>query len=205
MDPRLRRGFRIGAFAVEPLSGLITGPTSTQHLQPKIMDVLVYLAEHAGQLVERDTLLEQIWGRITSEEVLTRCISELRRALGDERGSPGYIQTVPKRGYRCSSPLRSPRRQTPLLGRRRASAIGPRHRSVRRHLRAPWLPLRCFRSTTIRTTRRTPSWATPSRPSCTRHSRESIAYAWYRDAHRSYSTMRKSTFRRSEEDSRLIT
>src|SRR5690606_28554848 len=42
---------------------------------------------------------------VTSEEVLTRCISELRRALGDDRGSPSYIQTVPKRGYRLVEPV----------------------------------------------------------------------------------------------------
>ncbi|HEX7082287.1 MAG TPA: winged helix-turn-helix domain-containing protein [Gammaproteobacteria bacterium] len=105
MDQRLRRGFRIGAFDVEPLSGRISGPGGGQHVQPKVMDVLVYLAEHAGELVERDTLLEQVWRRITSEEVLTRCISELRRALGDDRGSPRYIQTVPKRGYRLVEPI----------------------------------------------------------------------------------------------------
>ena len=95
MDEKLRRGFRIGAFEVEPLTGRLSGPNGTQHLQPKVMDVLVFLAEHGGELVERDTLLEQIWRRVTSEEVLTRCISELRRAFGDERGTPAYIQTVP--------------------------------------------------------------------------------------------------------------
>ncbi|MBN1240385.1 MAG: winged helix-turn-helix domain-containing protein, partial [Gammaproteobacteria bacterium] len=98
MDQRLQRGFRIGPFEVEPLVGRIEGPGGARHVQPKVMDVLVYLAQHAGELVERDTLLEQIWRRVTSEEVLTRCISELRRAFGD--GSPGFIQTVPKRGYR---------------------------------------------------------------------------------------------------------
>jgi DNA-binding winged helix-turn-helix (wHTH) protein len=100
MDQGLRRGFRIGAFEVEPLMGRIAGPLGSQHLQPKVMDVLVFLAQHAGELVERDTLLEQVWQRVTTEDVLTRCISELRRALGDERGEPRYIQTVPKRGYR---------------------------------------------------------------------------------------------------------
>jgi TolB-like protein len=100
MNEKLRRGFRIGAFEVEPLTGRLSGPNGTQHLQPKVMDVLVFLAEHGGELVERDTLLEQIWRRVTSEEVLTRCISELRRAFGDDRGTPAYIQTVPKRGYR---------------------------------------------------------------------------------------------------------
>ncbi|HEU4620509.1 MAG TPA: transcriptional regulator, partial [Gammaproteobacteria bacterium] len=105
MDQRLRRGFRIGVFDVEPLSGIVSGPDGALHVQPKVMDVLVYLAEHAGELVERDTLLEQVWRRITSEEVLTRCISELRRALGDDRGKPRYIQTVPKRGYRLVEPV----------------------------------------------------------------------------------------------------
>jgi len=105
MDQKLRRGFRIGAFDVEPLTGRITGPDGTKHLQPKVMDVLVFLAANAGELVERDTLLEQIWRRVTSEEVLTRCISELRRAFGDERGTPAYIQTVPKRGYRLLEPV----------------------------------------------------------------------------------------------------
>jgi TolB-like protein len=100
MDQRLRHGFRLGAFEVEPLAGRISGPEGAQHVQPKVMDVLLFLAAHEGQVVERDTLLQQVWRRVTSEEVLTRCISELRRALGDDRGTPTYIQTVPKRGYR---------------------------------------------------------------------------------------------------------
>jgi len=100
MDSQLRRGFRIGAFEIEPLTGRLVGPGGETRVQPKVMDVLVFLAERAGDLVERETLLDGVWGRATSEEVLTRCISELRSALGDERDSPRYIQTVPKRGYR---------------------------------------------------------------------------------------------------------
>ncbi len=108
MDPSLRRGFRLGEFDVEPLSGCVSGPSGVQHLQPKVMDVLVYLAAHSGELVERDVLLENVWRRITTEEVLTRCISELRRALGDDRGSPRFIQTVPKRGYRLIERIELP-------------------------------------------------------------------------------------------------
>jgi TolB-like protein len=113
MDEKLRRGFRIGAFSVEPLTGRITGPDGTQHVQPKVMDVLVFLAQHPGELVERDTLLEQVWRRVTSEEVLTRCISELRGVFGDERGTPSYIQTVPKRGYRLLQEIVLPSEQRP--------------------------------------------------------------------------------------------
>ncbi|HET8698313.1 MAG TPA: response regulator [Gammaproteobacteria bacterium] len=100
MDERLKRGFKIGEFRVEPLSGRVTGPSGAHHVQPKVIDVLLCLAAHAGELVERDAIVAQVWGRASSEEVLTRCISELRTVLGDDRGTPRYIQTVPKRGYR---------------------------------------------------------------------------------------------------------
>lgn len=99
-DRLLQRGFRVGAHRVEPMTGRILGPGGARHVQPKVMDVLLCLARHAGQVVERDAIVEEVWRRATSEEVLTRCISELRRALDDERGTPRYIQTVPKRGYR---------------------------------------------------------------------------------------------------------
>lgn len=105
MDQQLRRGFQVGEFEVEPLTGSIKGPTGAQRVQPRVMDVLVFLARHAGELVERDTLLEQVWRRVTTEEVLTRCISELRSVFADERGSPSYIQTIPKRGYRLMQPV----------------------------------------------------------------------------------------------------
>lgn len=105
MDPKLQRGFRIGEFEVEPLTGQIRGAGGTRHLEPKVIDVLVFLASRQGELVERDTLLDHVWGRATSEEVLTRCVSELRQALGDFRASPRYIQTIPKRGYRLVEPI----------------------------------------------------------------------------------------------------
>ena len=59
----------------------------------------------AGAVVERESLLKAVWGdRAPSDEPLTRCIGELRRALGDTRTDPEYILTVPKRGYRLLQP-----------------------------------------------------------------------------------------------------
>jgi len=100
MDAILKNGFRLGPFAIDPLSGQVAGPNGTRHVQPKVMDVLLCLVEHNGKLVEREALIERVWGRTTSDEALTRCISELRTALDDHGDSPRYIQTVPKRGYR---------------------------------------------------------------------------------------------------------
>jgi len=78
----------------------------TRHLQPRTMDVLVCLASRAGDVVPRDELISCVWGpRAVSDEPLTRCIHEIRRQLDDEAGSPLYIQTIPKRGYRVIAPV----------------------------------------------------------------------------------------------------
>ncbi len=96
------QGFRLGPWKVEPLRGAIAGPNGEiHHLQPKVMDVFVCLAEHANKLVTRGQLLEAVWhGQDVTDEPLTRAVGELRRALHDDRGDPQYIETVPKRGYR---------------------------------------------------------------------------------------------------------
>jgi len=96
----LRNGFTLGGWDVFPLEGRVVGEGRVQRLQPKSMDVLMSLAENSGAVVERENLLRQVWGeRAQSDEPLTRCIGEVRRALGDTRAEPEYIQTIPKRGY----------------------------------------------------------------------------------------------------------
>lgn len=105
MSPDLSKGFQLGPWKVDPPLGQISGPAGDDHLEPKVMDVLVALAERAGELVSREQLLARVWGeRAVSDEPLTRAIGELRRALGDTPGSPTFIETVPKRGYRLLLP-----------------------------------------------------------------------------------------------------
>ena len=97
----LKRGFRIADFEIRPLEGQIIGPDGSAHLQPKSADVLMCLAAHAGEVVERDQILAEVWGEHTvSDESLTRCIGDLRHHFGDHRGDSSLIETVPKRGYR---------------------------------------------------------------------------------------------------------
>lgn len=101
MDNILRNGFRVGTRRVSPLEGWIEGPNGIEHVQPKVIDVLLCLARHAGEVVERDVVIDEVWdGRPSTDDVLTRCISELRQALDDDTGDPTFIQTIPKRGYR---------------------------------------------------------------------------------------------------------
>ena len=102
MATDLRHGFSLGDWRVWPLEGVIRRDRGEEvRLQPKAMDVLVRLAESGGVVVERDDLLASVWGeRAVSDEPLTRCIGELRKAFGDSRADPKVILTVPKRGYR---------------------------------------------------------------------------------------------------------
>jgi len=117
----LKSGFKVGAWEVRPLTGEITGGGESTRLEPKVMEVLVALAQRPGEVLEREELLRLIWGNraAVSDEPLTRCIAELRRALGDSRQTPIYIQTIPKRGYRLLSvvvPLASPARPAAPVG-----------------------------------------------------------------------------------------
>src|SRR5215813_12352479 len=70
-------------------------------LTNKALAVLRYLAEHSGQLVTKDDLFAAVWPEVVvSDSALVVCIRELRRALGDERRAPQFIETVHGRGYR---------------------------------------------------------------------------------------------------------
>jgi DNA-binding winged helix-turn-helix (wHTH) protein len=110
----LRRGFRLGQWTIEPLRGALIGPNGeSQHLEPKVMDVFVYLAKHANELVSRDQLLESVWSKhVAADELLTGAVSDLRRALQDHSDDLKYIETIPKRGYRLIGEVRPLRRRT---------------------------------------------------------------------------------------------
>ena len=94
-------GFQLGEWSVHPDQGLLVGDKGELHLEPKVMEVLIYLAERQDQVVRRDDLISDVWhGTFVSDEVLSRAISLLRTCLGDDRMTPYYIQTLPKVGYR---------------------------------------------------------------------------------------------------------
>src|SRR5882757_6265167 len=80
------------------------GPAGQIRLRPKSFEVLRYLAEHAGQTVAKDELIAAIWPDVTvSEESLTRCISDIRLAIGDHEQH--IVRTLPKRGYLLEGPV----------------------------------------------------------------------------------------------------
>jgi predicted ATPase/DNA-binding winged helix-turn-helix (wHTH) protein len=76
------------------------------HVEPQVFDVIRYLAEHAGRVVLKEELLDNIWGtRFVSESSLTTRIKAARRAFGDDGREQHVIQTVHGRGYRWVMPV----------------------------------------------------------------------------------------------------
>ncbi|HVQ41225.1 MAG TPA: winged helix-turn-helix domain-containing protein [Vicinamibacterales bacterium] len=75
-------------------------------LSPKAWDVLVHLVRHAGHLVTKQELLDAVWPSAFVEEgIVAVHVSGLRKALGEQRDSIKYIETVAKSGYRFVAPL----------------------------------------------------------------------------------------------------
>jgi TolB-like protein/DNA-binding winged helix-turn-helix (wHTH) protein/Tfp pilus assembly protein PilF len=106
------RTFWLDELIVDPSSGTVQGLDRTEHLEPKIMMVLVTLAERAHRVVTRDELLEQVWpGVAVTNDAVSRTIYQLRRQLERAGSDPRYralIETLPKRGYRLSASIRQP-------------------------------------------------------------------------------------------------
>lgn len=102
----LAREFTVGEWRVRPLYGVLERDGKSTRIEPRIMEVLVRLARTPGELVTRRELFSEVWPEVTvSGEVLTRCISTLRAALGDSAGERRYVATVPKRGYILTAPV----------------------------------------------------------------------------------------------------
>lgn len=99
--------FRVGEWLVEPAWNHIRRNGETVKLEPRVMRLLKTLAAAAGQPMTREQLLGAIWPNVlVNEEALSRAVSQLRRALGDDPKNPRYIQTVHKGGYSLVLPVR---------------------------------------------------------------------------------------------------
>jgi transcriptional activator of cad operon len=101
MDQPAGEALRIGDWRVTPSSGQISRQGETVRVDERSMRLLVCLAEHAGQVVSIDDLLEHAWaGVIVSPDSVYQAVTSLRRLLGDDSKQPTYIATVPRLGYR---------------------------------------------------------------------------------------------------------
>ena len=100
MNNTVKSGFRIGGWDVYPQQNLLKSPEQTKTLEPKVMDLLVYLAEKPGEVFSRQQILDAVWREVVvGDEVVSRAVSLLRTELGDDQKNPRYLKTISKRGY----------------------------------------------------------------------------------------------------------
>lgn len=116
-----RTSYEFGDFALDvSQQRLARSDGSSVPLTGKAFDTLVYLVEHAGEALDKDTLLKAIWpGAVVEENSLTQVISSLRQLLGEERGENRYIATLPRKGYRFVAEVRRRELLPPMQPRKR--------------------------------------------------------------------------------------
>jgi len=104
MANQIKHFYEFGSVRVDATNRLLYKDGEQLSLQPRVIDTLVVLVKNARTVVDKDTLLTEVWPDVVVEEGgLKRNISILRKALG-EHGQ--FIETFPKRGYRFNAEVK---------------------------------------------------------------------------------------------------
>ena len=101
------RQYQVHEFVLQIDACRLLGPDGAViELTPRLFDALLFMVEHAGELLDKDRLLEVLWPDLVVEEnSLSQIVSALRKALGENAQQPRFIQTVPRRGFRFIAPV----------------------------------------------------------------------------------------------------
>ncbi|GEM_PF-1314298 len=98
---KLASEFIVGGWVVRPGQNTIGRAGVTRRLEPRVMDLLAYFAGYPGEVLSHDRLIQSVWPHVhVTDSALQSAIFELRKAFGDDSRNPGFIETIPKRGYR---------------------------------------------------------------------------------------------------------
>ncbi len=113
--------FHIGDWIVDPRSGELSAGDKLIRLEDRPLRLLLCLAEHAGQVVSIDDLLQKVWRDvIVSPDSVYQAITSLRRQLGDDTKNPSYIVTIPRRGYRLVAAISAINKEKPVAAEKPA-------------------------------------------------------------------------------------
>ena len=91
---------------VEPNLNCITRDNHKTPIEPKVIEVLAYMADYPGEVLSKEQIIQAVWpDTYVSDEVLRYSIAELRKAFKDDAKNPQVIQTIARRGYRLIAPV----------------------------------------------------------------------------------------------------
>ena len=103
--------FQFGAFELSARAGELRKHGIKLKLQDRPVQVLTMLLERAGEVVTREEIQKRLWPENTYvdfENAINSAISKLRDALGDSAENPRFVETLARRGYRFTAPVRQP-------------------------------------------------------------------------------------------------
>jgi adenylate cyclase len=121
--------YRFGPFHLDAGEHRLLRDGADVCLQPKAFEILCTLVEHAGRLLTKEELLQQIWpDAMVEENNLNKNVSLLRKALGKGSLGQGYIETVPRVGYRFRAEVEQTAPALPLPSAN--AAPGPPEKSI---------------------------------------------------------------------------
>ena len=113
-------------FSLDPTRRILEKTGEIISLNSKTFDLLLVLTERAGEVVEKNELLDRVWvDQFVEENNLTVHVAALRKALGEKKGEHRFIVTVPGRGYTFVANIR---RELKMYeeGQRLRNADGPK-------------------------------------------------------------------------------
>src|SRR5678815_5007343 len=101
--------YLLGEFDLDPASYSLVRGSTVVPISRKRFQVLLHLIEQRHRVVMRQELVERFWeGHEVYEENLTKCLSEVRKALDDQQKPHRFIETIPAIGYRFIGPVEEP-------------------------------------------------------------------------------------------------
>jgi DNA-binding winged helix-turn-helix (wHTH) protein/tetratricopeptide (TPR) repeat protein len=110
--------FKVGDWYATRALNLLERDGHSIQIEPRAMDVLGYLATHAGEVISVDELIASVWHGHVSDGSVYRIINHLRQALESDHQGARYIQTIPKRGYRLIADVSFQSEQLGPVGKR---------------------------------------------------------------------------------------
>lgn len=93
---------KFGIFELDESTGELRRNGTLVHLPPQPFQILKLLIDHAGEILDRDRIRQEIWNEtaVDFDRSLNVAIAQIRSVLNDDAASPRFVQTVPRRGYR---------------------------------------------------------------------------------------------------------
>jgi DNA-binding winged helix-turn-helix (wHTH) protein len=109
------KSFTINDWRVDPELNRLSRADEVVKIDPQNMKVLELLASRPGEVISQSEIEEAAWaGVIVTPNSVYQSIAQIRRALGDDKSHPRYIETIARKGYRCIGTVSALERITPI-------------------------------------------------------------------------------------------